>query len=139
MTQNKKNIKAIFDLDDAVKAAPARTAWSKGVKAYAEDLIDDLCFNVCFSAEPVNTDTLLNDWAELEKALLNGADDWYMFSEGGYALIYNRDIAERLCTPSELEKTRHGEREPNSCENWIDTQSRALWQASRLIKKCAGL
>ena len=46
---------------------------------------------------------------------------------------YGGDIAERLCTPSELKKTRHGERRPNSREEWLDTQARALHQAARRV------
>ena len=53
------------------------------------------------------------------------------------SLIYNEDIAERLCTPSELKKTRHGERRPNAREEWLDTQARALFQAYNLIGRLA--
>jgi hypothetical protein len=49
----------------------------------------------------------------------------------------NEDIAERLCTPSELKKTRHGDRKPNSREEWLDVQARALYQASNRIKHAA--
>lgn len=33
---------------------------------------------------------------ELEKLMLNGAQDWLEYSEGGRSLIYNTDIAERI-------------------------------------------
>ena len=69
----------------------------------------------------------------VKKALLNGASDWDNYSWGGCALIYNWEIAERLCTPYELKKTRGGERRPNSREEWLDVQARALYQASRMI------
>jgi hypothetical protein len=71
------------------------------------------------------------------KALLNGADNWNESSWGGCYEIYNSDIAERLCTPSELKKTRQGERRPNSREEWLDVQARALHQAERLILRLA--
>ena len=71
----------------------------------------------------------------VKKALLNGADSWDQYSWGGCALIYNWEIAERLCNPSELKKTRGGERRPNSREEWLDVQARALYQASRMIYK----
>lgn len=62
--------------------------------------------------------------------MLNGADSWIQYSWGGCSLIYDGDIAERLCSPSELKKTRNGERKPNGNEEWLDTQARALYQAS---------
>ena len=73
--------------------------------------------------------------AELKAWMLNGATDWREYSWGGCSLIYDGDIAERLCTPSELKKTRGGERRPNSREEWLDTQARALYQAcNRIIR-----
>jgi hypothetical protein len=66
---------------------------------------------------------------------LNGAKDWSQYSWGGCSLIYDAAIARRLCTPSELKKTRNGERRPNSNEEWLDTQARALNQAFRNIRQ----
>ena len=40
----------------------------------------------------------------LRKKLLNGAMDWLEYSEAGCALVYDEDIAERLCTPGLKEK-----------------------------------
>nr|DAP26633.1 MAG TPA: hypothetical protein [Bacteriophage sp.] len=65
--------------------------------------------------------------------MLNGAQDWEQYSWGGSALIYDYDIAERLCCPSELKKTRNGERRPNSREEWLDVQARALYQAASRV------
>ncbi len=70
-----------------------------------------------------------------EDNLLNGAGDWHHYSEGGSGLIYNSDIAERYCTPSELKRSKGGELMPNSRENWIELQARALYQANRLIRR----
>ena len=66
-------------------------------------------------------------------ALLNGAKDWSQYSWGGCSLIYDPDIASRLCCPSELKKTRNGERRPNSREEWLDVQARALYQAANRV------
>ena len=66
-------------------------------------------------------------------SLLNGAESWRAYSYGGCSLIYDADIAERLCSPSEYAKTREGERAPNSRETWLDCQARALGQAATLI------
>tara|TARA_R110002012_G_scaffold135200_4_gene288893 strand:+ start:393 stop:764 length:372 start_codon:yes stop_codon:yes gene_type:complete len=113
-------------LAEAIKAESARSAWDKGVKLYALELIEEI------SAE---------DWDGgpnmRKKALLNGADDWQQFSEGGCALIYNADIAERLCSPSELNRVKGGDRDPNANESWMDCQARALSQAHRMVLRLA--
>ena len=69
----------------------------------------------------------------LRGVLLNGAESWSQYSWGGCSLCYDGDIAKRLCTPSELKRTRSGECRPNSREEWLDTQARALIQAANLI------
>lgn len=107
-----------------------RTAWEKGVTAYALDLLDDLEEYISGGYfDPSN----LGDKVKLKEALLNGASDWKQYSWGGSSLIHNFDIAKRLCTPSELKKTRNGEHRPNSQEEWLDTQARALCQAFRVL------
>ena len=110
---------------DAVAAIKnGRSAWSRGVTAYAVELVELLDDGADLSNE-----TLLN------KALLNGAGDWHQYSEGGCALIYDADIAERLCPPSELKRVRGGERAPNGRETWLDVQARALWQAHKVVER----
>lgn len=52
-------------------------------------------------------------------------------------LIYDGDIAERLCTPSEYKRKRGGDFQPNSRETWLDVQARALYQAARWIINAA--
>ena len=37
-------------------------------------------------------------------ALLNGAVSWQEYSDGGCSLIYDGDIAARVCTPSEYKR-----------------------------------
>ena len=103
---------------------PGRSAWNRGVHAYASELIESLD-----AAADLSNETLLR------KALLNGAGDWQQYSEGGCALVYNADIAERLCSPSELKRCKGGERNPNSRENWIECQARALAQAASLVRR----
>ena len=106
-----------------VTATPAgRSAWSRAVHAYAVELVESLA-----ESDDLSNETLLR------KALLNGADDWQQYSEGGCALIYDTDIAERICSPSELKRVRGGKRNPNSRENWIECQTRALTQAANLV------
>jgi len=119
-------MKTIQQLKEAIEKLPARSAWSKGVKLYALELIEQLPDGQEFCGSPAD-----------KKDLLNGADDWSQFSYGGCSLIYNQDIARRLCSLSEYKRTREGERRPNAQENWLDTQARALSQASNLICRLA--
>ena len=108
-----------------VTATPAgRSAWSRAVHTYAIELVESL-----------DADSDLSNENLLRKALLNGADDWQQYSEGGCALVYDADIAERLCSPSELKRCKGGERQPNSRENWLDCQARALSQAASLVRR----
>lgn len=110
----------------AIETTKARSAWSKGVKLYAIELVEYMTESELL--EGVNDNMR-------RKALLNGADNWNQYSWDGCSLIYDRQIAERLCTPSELKKTRNGERRPNSHEEWLDTQARALYQAAIIAKR----
>lgn len=122
------------NLETARKALESRTdrsAWNKGVTVYALELLENL-------QEYAEGGYLAADQLESRQgiisAALNGADDWDRYSWGGSALIYDGDIAGRLCTPYELKRTRNGELRPNSREQWIDTQARALRQAAaRLV------
>ena len=105
-----------------------RSAWDKGVTVYALELLDEVAEQIDYSGKEPETR------AELKALALNGAKDWSQYSWGGSSLIYDCDIAARLCTPSELKKTKDGERRPNSREEWLDVQARALSQAfSRLL------
>ena len=108
-----------------VTATPAgRSAWSRAVHAYAVELVESL-----------DADSDLSNETLLRKALLNGAGDWQQYSEGGCALVYDTDIAERLCSPSELKRVKGGERQPNARENWLECQARALGQAASLVRR----
>ena len=105
-----------------------RSAWDKGVTIYALELLDEIKESIDYNGKEPET------MEELKKIALNGAENWDEYSWGGCSLIYNGDIAERLCTPSELKKTQNGERRPNSREEWLDVQARALRQAYNRIK-----
>ena len=113
-----KNMETADVIFEKIAHLNPRSAWKRGVVRYAMELMNDV------------------DEKEItEKNLLNGADNWKQYSEGGCALIYNIDICHRLCTPSEIKKTKDGERLPNKQETWIDVQARALYQAAQLIMK----
>ena len=112
-----------------IENKPARSAWTRGVKAYALELLDNLA--------ELTADQLA-DPAAVRAALLNGAENWQEYSDGGCSLIYDGDIAARVCTPSELKRTHNGDRYPNSREIWLDVQARALSQAARLVCEAVG-
>ena len=118
-------MKTNTELTALVAATPAHSAWRRGVKEYAIEM-------VCNAEGPP-----LSAVADLKKELLNGARNWKEYSEGGCALIYDGEIAERLCSPSEYARTREGQRAPNSRETWLDVQARALGQAATLIATVA--
>jgi len=124
----------INKLKQAISNEKPRSAWGRGVKEYAKELVKEL-------EEAIQggyyTEDKLTDRAALREQLLNGAKDWSQYSWGGCALIYDGEIAGRLCTRSELKKTRNGDRRPNSREEWLDVQARALSQAANMIIKLA--
>ena len=105
---------------EIMEGKKARSAWSKGVKAFALDMLEGL--------EKFNPETIRQD-------LLKGASNWKEYSYGGCFYVYDADIAEALCTPSELKRTDGGRLPPNSNETWLDCQARALSQACELIKR----
>lgn len=120
----------MFDLmRNQINAKRCRSAWEKGVRLYALELIDSLEERAQYEGRnPANPGDVLA-W------MLNGACNWRAYSWSASSLIYDRDIAERLCTPSELKKTRNGERRPNADEEWLDVQARALQQACTRVKE----
>ena len=117
------------ELRKLVEEIPNRSAWKKGVKEYAYELLDNL------EEKAQSYERLPKNGRELEEWILNGAISWDDYSYGGCSLIYDRDIAERLCTPSELKKKDGGRLAPNSQESWLDVQIRALYQACIMITR----
>lgn len=110
-----------------------RSKWQKAVQEDASWLLEELSDN--YHDEILNDTMAFGSIEGFERVLRMGADTWKDFSEGGGALIYDKDIAEHYCTKSELKKTHNGERKPNSRESWLDVQARAFWQAALLIKQ----
>ena len=102
-------------LINKITALKTRGAWAAARKTYALELLESL------------------DGEYTPESLLNGARTWSEYSYGGNSLIYDADIAERVCNPSELKRKRGGELQPNTDETWLDCQARCLSQAARLI------
>lgn len=113
----------VSDVVAALGSRRDRSAWGRGVTAYALDMLADLDGDAELTARTV------------ERTLLNGAPSWHDYSWGGCVLIYNSDIAERLCSPSELKRSDNGRLRPNAREEWLDTQARACFQAAQLVKR----
>ena len=111
------------ELIEAINSSKARSAWAKGVKWYALQLVEE--------SYKCNTDVVKVKMS----VYLSGAETWKKYSYGvhGCALVSDYDIAKLLCTPSELKKTDFGHKQPNSSVTWLDVQARALYQAHRLI------
>lgn len=124
-------MKAYNEIKKELEARKDRSAWSKGVTMYALELLEEYQERAAYEGREAA------DRAEFEAWLLNGADSWESYSYGGSSLIYNGDIAERLCCPSEYKRTREGERRPNSREEWLDVQARALYQAACRLSRIA--
>lgn len=110
-----------------IRSQKPRSAWGNGVKKYALELLEDVkewkggAFNLT--------------QANYQSFILNGASNWKEYSWGGSSLIHDEDIAKRLSTKTELALTQNGQRRPNAREEWLDTQARALHQASMLIRE----
>lgn len=99
---------------------PERSTWGRGVQTYAVEIAETLADQ---------TREVEHTLAAMEHIALNGARDWSQYSWGGCSLVYDEDIAKLLCTPSEFKRKRNGALPPNSSEEWLDVQARALNQA----------
>lgn len=100
---------------EEIESVRTRSAWQRGVIAYALELLDSVAGRAAYEGHGPE------DVAQIRQWMLDGARDWSEYS------------AERLCTPSELRKTRYGARNPNRIETWLDVQARALYQAARVV------
>lgn len=128
---------------------PARSKWDRAVMDDAEEMISEAIDNLrdnpeeaprdltALTAELLNVSVrTLRDWGGDDGH--NGIKDLYNCAHesswGGSHLCYDDDIARHYCTPSELKRTRDGERRPNAREEWPDVQARAIYQALSKIR-----
>ena len=100
-----------------------RSAWKRGVKKYADELLNNLEEKAQLNGR------LPKDEKELKEWMLNGAMDCKDYSYAYCSLKYDSQIAERLCTPSELKKKEGGRLAPNRRDTWLDVQTKALIDA----------
>ena len=133
MKATANNIQAVAN---EVNNTKTRSAWSRGVKAYALEILAnfDAWRDICEEWRTIYGADSCEDCPTLdEHTALNGAKDWSAWSYGGCGLVYDAYIAERLCTPSELRKLDGGERVPAGAATWCDIEARAARQAWRMI------
>ena len=124
----------LTQIKNELEKEQGRSAWRRGVINYAWELFDNIEQRENWLG--LNSD-IEYKVAALDEIMLNGAQNWSNYSWGGSSLIYDIDIAQALCTPSELKRADNGRRRPNNREEWLDVQARALWQAAHLIKSIA--
>lgn len=124
------------ELRKLVEEIPNTSAWKRGVKEYAYELLDNL------EEKAQYYERLPKDEKELKEWMLNGAMDWEDYSYAYCSLKYDSQIADRLCTPSEFKKKKGGRLAPNRREGWLDVQTKALidaycriWWKFRLLEK----
>ena len=104
-----------------IKTFRGRSAWARGVLQYALELANSFDFDALGEGKPISG------------IMLNGSRNWREYSYDGKALMYDRDIAARLLTPSAFKRKDYGRLPPNSKETWYDVQARALEQAYGLV------
>lgn len=98
-----------------LKVLPYRkneSAWNRGVRDYAFELLEELPDEYYFACE--NASEAEQTLKELRKILLNGANSWIEYSEKGCSYIYDYDIAKALCSPSEFIRTNEGANKINN-------------------------
>ena len=128
----KNQVSRIREIIEYIKR---RSAWDKGVKLYALELLENYSEMLDYAKETGGYTPRF-----IETALLLGAENWMAYSEGGCSLVYSADIAKRLCSPSEMKRktSRSGMiMPPTRIETWIQVQGRALNQAWRLLRGAA--
>ena len=117
------------ELRKLVEEIPNTSAYKRGIKKYTDELLDNLEEMARIYKR------LPKDENELESWLLKGAGNWGDYSYRGYSLKFSRQIAERLCNPSEFRKKDGGRLAPSRYKTWFDEQSEALCYACIRIKR----
>lgn len=116
------------ELKKLVEEFPNTSAWKRGVKKYADELLDNLEERARLNKR------LPKDEKELKEWLLKGAMSCEIYSYAYCSLKYDSQIADRLCTPSEFKKKEGGRLAPNKREGWLDLQTKALRDAYSRIR-----
>lgn len=132
-TVNHEVIKVVAE---AIKDLPYLSAWKKGVREYALELLDQLHEEYTWQNRHHEID-YENGFATtrnaIQKVLLSGASDWDEYSAGDCSMVYEGEIAARLCSPSQLKRYDGGTKTPRNYDSWIEVQAGALHQAAALV------
>lgn len=126
MSTTTKAPKTYTEIHELLIKEKLRSAWARGVNNIAVDIVCEILENSNGNDAPhfnrVNDFALHFYGVSLREAV-----------NGGCFLVYDYDIAENFCTPSELKRTKNGEHSPNSSETWLDVMYRGAYQAIRHI------
>ena len=116
---------------------PTVGARNKAVWEYGIEVLDSVATN----GDDENRELWTQD--KLRDLLLNGAFDYYKpydeqahwkrYSEGGCSLIWNIEIAQRVCTPNQYKKLEDKINSGDDTHDWIMIQARCLFDAAQLI------
>nr|DAH29560.1 MAG TPA: hypothetical protein [Caudoviricetes sp.] len=126
MTNTTKTPKTYGQIHTILIKEKPRSAWARGVNNIAMDIANDIVVEADGNDAPhfYSVDDFSKHFygVSLREAV-----------DGGSFLIYDTDIAENFCTPSELKRTKNGEYNPNRSETWLDVMYRGAYQAIRHI------
>lgn len=106
------------DLIKQIEQWKPRSAWDKGVKELMFMIVEHECRDFIDDFKTIDTHKI--------DELISLAKEW---SYNGELWIYDQQLAEQFCTPSELKRVKGGKFPPNSKEQWVDLQARACYQA----------
>ena len=126
MTNTTKTPKTYSKIHTLLIKEKPRSAWSRGVNNIAMNIVAEILENADGNDAPH-----FNRVDDFSKHFYNVSLREAV--DGGCFLIYDYDIAENFCTPSELKRVKNGERNPNSRESWLDVMYRGAYQAIRHI------
>ena len=126
MTNTTKTPKTYSEIHTLLIKEKPRSAWSRGVNNIAMNIVAEILENADGNDAPH-----FNRVDDFSKHFYNVSLREAV--DGGCFLIYDYDIAENFCTPSELKRVKNGERNPNSRESWLDVMYRGAYQAIRHI------
>ena len=126
MTNANKTPKTYSEIHTILIQEKPRSAWSRGVNNIAMNIVSEI-LEECDGNDAPHFNRVDDFSKHFYGVSLREAVD------GGCFLIYDYDIAENFCTPSELKRVKNGERNPNIRETWLDVMYRGAYQAIRHI------
>lgn len=118
----------VAQVSEKLNALKPRSAWGKGVIAYADMLLTRYKDELMVCEEPKSFD--------LDMAL-NGASDWLHFSQSAMGLAYPDAIRTTLLPPAKAKK-REGKDGPCPGISWYEFEAQALKYAYMLLTDLFG-